>query len=445
MADYNFEGKDEPTVLGSYNSYKGKRTTAARKLELLLDLQSKSYSSITSAQINDSLKQNERIVEILAAQAHWLLGNKHAKGKDFVDEAEAWVEQVRTYSDLAIQVHHKANVGAQGPAVAPGVAPTMAGAVTKPDQELRPAKLQKDTTMGELRDWQDQFTSYYNSSNLRQMTYLQQQGYLLSNLDTDISRHLRRIITATTPLFPTAGSVSCFDLLSTYFSQRNPVHVRRQAFFRASQKEGQSVLDFRAQLRQLGNEGDLENLSLEGCYCLMYQLGVKDEVLRRELCKVRQPNLAEFDAILEAHALMEASEKLRGKTAQSNRAAGQAKKPPSSGSSSSSSNPQRIKITEEEKSRRKAIRGKCYWCASGDHMIPGCKIPGTVVCKSCNNQGHIAPACLKSSSARASAADSSAYSGQLQLQYHPSAPAASSFYVPQPYQQFNQPTPDLPL
>ena len=89
MADYNFEGKEEPTVLGSYNSYKGKRTTAARKLELLLDLQSKSYSSITSAQINDSLKQNERIVEILAAQAHWLLGNKHAKGKDFVDEAEA--------------------------------------------------------------------------------------------------------------------------------------------------------------------------------------------------------------------------------------------------------------------------------------------------------------------------------------------------------------------
>ena len=98
-------------------------TTAARKLELLLDLQSKSYSAITSAQINDSLKQNERIVEILAAQAHWLFSNKHAKGKDFVDEAEQWVEQVRTYSDLAIQVHHKAIVGAQGPAIAPGVAP----------------------------------------------------------------------------------------------------------------------------------------------------------------------------------------------------------------------------------------------------------------------------------------------------------------------------------
>ena len=252
MADYDFEGKDEPTVLGSYNSYKGKRTTAARKLELLLDLQSKDYSAITSASINDCLKSCERIVEILAAQANWLLANKHAKAKDFIDKTTAWVEEVRTYADLSIQVHHKHNVGA----IAPGAKPPSAGAVTKPDQELRPAKLQKDISMGELRDWQEQFQSYYNSSNLRQMTYLQQQGYLLSNLDTDICRHLRRVITATTPIFPTPGSVSCFTLLTQYFAQRNPVHVRRQAFFRASQKEGQSVLDFRAQLRQRGNEGE---------------------------------------------------------------------------------------------------------------------------------------------------------------------------------------------
>ena len=131
----------------------------------------------------------------------------------------------------------------QNPA-APNVAPAGAGAVTKPDQELRPPKLNNDTTMGELRDWKEQFSSYYNSSNLRQMTYLQQQGYLLSTLDKDIGRHLCREITVTTPLFPTVGSVSCFNILTAYFSQRNPIHLRRQAFFCASQKEGQSVLDF---------------------------------------------------------------------------------------------------------------------------------------------------------------------------------------------------------
>ena len=153
MADYDFEGKDEVAVLGSYNSYKGKRTTAARKLELLLDLQSKTYSAVTSSSINDCLKSCERIVEILAAQANWLLDNKHAKGKDFIDESTSWVEEVRTYADLAIQLHHKHHVGAAAPVVAPGVAPAGTGAVTKPDQELRPAKLQKDISMGELRDW----------------------------------------------------------------------------------------------------------------------------------------------------------------------------------------------------------------------------------------------------------------------------------------------------
>ena len=81
-----------------------------------------------------------------------------------------------------------------------------AGAATKPDQELNPPKLHNDTTMGELRDWKDQFTSYYNSSNLRQMTYLQQQGYLLSTLDKDNGRHVRRVLTVTTPIFPTPGS-----------------------------------------------------------------------------------------------------------------------------------------------------------------------------------------------------------------------------------------------
>ena len=276
------------------------------------------------------------------------------------------------------------------------------------------------------------------------MTYLQQQGYLLSTLDTEITRHLRREITATTPIFPTAGSKSCFDLMTQYFSQRNPIHLRRQAFFSATQKEGQSVLDFRAHLRALGNEGDLESLTLEGCYCLVYQLGVKDDTLRRELCKVSVPTLAEFDTILEAHALVEASEKLRAKSAHANRASGPQKKP--SGSSSSKTNPARVKLTEEEKKRRGAIKGKCYRCGAGDHMIPGCTFPPTVVCKACKNPGHIAVACVKTSSARATT-DSSPDPNQLQLQYSPdSSSTASSFYVPQAgHQSYNQPTPQLPL
>ena len=81
MADYNFEGKTQTDVLGSYNSYKGKHTMAACKLELLLELQSKNYSPLTNATINAQLASTERIVEILAALANWLHEDKHAKAK----------------------------------------------------------------------------------------------------------------------------------------------------------------------------------------------------------------------------------------------------------------------------------------------------------------------------------------------------------------------------
>ena len=79
-------------------------------------------------------------------------------------------------------------------------------------------------------------------------------------------------------------------------------------------------------------------------------------------------------------------------------------------------------------------------------MIPQCKLPSNVTCNSCKSQGHIASVCTKSSSARASYIDSKADSGALlqQLPYSPNPPVASSFYVPQ-HQQFNQPTPELPL
>ena len=54
-------------------------TTASRKLELLLDLQSKNYSAITATNIHDQLAQTERVEDILAALAEWLKVNRHPK------------------------------------------------------------------------------------------------------------------------------------------------------------------------------------------------------------------------------------------------------------------------------------------------------------------------------------------------------------------------------
>ena len=103
--------------------------------------------------------------------------------------------------------------------------------------------------------------------------------------------------------------------------------------------------------------------------------------------------LAEFDTLLEAHALMEASEKQRAKTAQANLTKGPQKKSPP--------NPNKIRLSEEERKHRKHFQGKCCRCGAGNHMIPQCKVPANVTCNSCKCQGHIANVCTKSSSDRA--------------------------------------------
>ena len=162
MADYNFDNKEVDDIVASYTTYKGKFTTASRKLELLVDLQSKNYSAATTTSINDQLAKSERIVDILAALAEWLKVNRHPKREEFIEETANWSEKIRVLADSAIKLHHAQTVRGQNPA-APNVAPAGAGAVTKPDQELRPPKLNNDTTMGELRDWKEQFTSYYLS------------------------------------------------------------------------------------------------------------------------------------------------------------------------------------------------------------------------------------------------------------------------------------------
>ena len=150
MADYYFEDKTSAKIVGSYTSYKGKDTTATRKLELLLDLQSKCYSAVTATSINEQISKTERIVDILNALAAMLQDNKYEKADDFVKEAENLVERVRVCADLSIKLHHSHTIGNKGPGqnpVAPNVAPVGAGAVTKPDQELRPPKLHNDTTI----------------------------------------------------------------------------------------------------------------------------------------------------------------------------------------------------------------------------------------------------------------------------------------------------------
>ena len=65
MADYNFDNKEVDDIVASYTAYKGKFTTTSRKLELLVDLQSKKNSAVTATHINEHLAKTERVIDCL--------------------------------------------------------------------------------------------------------------------------------------------------------------------------------------------------------------------------------------------------------------------------------------------------------------------------------------------------------------------------------------------
>ena len=69
-----------------------------------------------------------------------------------------------------------------------------------------------------------------------------------------------------------------------------------------------------------------------------------------------------------------------------------------------------------EKERRLSLRGKCFRCAKGDHMIPACTYPESVKCNLCGGVGHITPACSRRQTANST----------QQIPHTSSAPSPSS-------------------
>ena len=130
------------------------------------------------------------------------------------------------------------------------------------------------------------------------------------------------------------------------------------------------------------------------------------------------------------------------------------------------------KVGSSERSRRAALRGRCFRCSKEDHLLPQCSYPSSVKCNTCNSQGHISPACGKRQAANLSQAAPPTSSSpasfnsqmqQLSLGFDGAAHSPSSFTSPDGaasanwgsqsvssragtfYTPSNRPTPEMPL
>ena len=113
---------------------------------------------------------------------------------------------------------------------------------------------------------------------------------------------------------------------------------------------------------------------------MMLQIGASDPALRRELGAIRNPTLNNFNDKIEgfeqarktemssAHGLVAKGSTPRRQTVQQN-----------SNPSKSAQN----KAGGSERSRRAALRGRCFRCSREDHLLPQCSYPSSVKCNTC--------------------------------------------------------------
>ena len=85
------------------------------------------------------------------------------------------------------------------------------------------------------------------------------------------------------------------------FLESYSIHLRRNQFFNARQKEGQSVIEFREELLSLIDEADGVNIGVNDLICMMLQIGISDPALQWELGSIWNPTLAAFNDKLEGY------------------------------------------------------------------------------------------------------------------------------------------------
>ena len=148
----------------------------------------------------------------------------------------------------------------------------------KPVTDLKPDVLTFDATVAHARRWKKDFEAYHSALNMRLFLVRNQQAFLLRCLDDDVSARISRLSTATTPIFPQLNMVSCFSLIDNFFKERNPILMRRIFFFTCKQSSTKDELAFMEDVRSAADEGDIAGMSVEDAICLVYVIGVKDDI-----------------------------------------------------------------------------------------------------------------------------------------------------------------------
>lgn len=274
--------------------------------------------------------------------------------------------------------------------------------VLKPNLALKPEMLNLDTTPTEFTIWLDRFDTYYTSSKMNLSTLREQQQYFFSCMSPLLAHRLKGKITSSLPVLPPVGTPaqkedekpnSCITALVRDFRHRFPIFLRRLAFYRSQQAQGQLMSEWVLSLTDQGDQCELDTMSTDDLYVHRILTGCTNDALLKELLKLKQPTFAELDiAISEYEVRTQCVRDVKTPKAAVNTA--QAKKP-------NTQKQYQAKDVKQKQEGKKTVTNtntnagnsafKCYRCGNRNSMHECHAIKA--ICKNCKKVGHFAGVC----------------------------------------------------
>ena len=307
--------------------------------------------------------------------------------------------------------------------------------VRKPNLALQPNKLSRDNTPVEFNIWLQAYEAYYTSSCMDLCSQTERLAYFKNCLEPGLIARIQNQLTNDTPILHTAKELellerekkecdpnfdmndyeppsdheleddgneppSAFQILRNEFLNEYPIFNRRLDFYRSCQSGGQSFSEWTQQLRRMGDECLLGELTVDSLYVLRYLTGIRNQKLCDELLKIKNPTVAKLDERIQQFEVSQRQFKgiqnSSGKTLAHNTQAKKktfspnATKPNHHKNKTPTSNTQH-KTSNPNTSQNSTQKYYCYRCGHSDRNH-NCKAL-QAVCKNCGKKGHFKGVC----------------------------------------------------
>ena len=297
---------------------------------------------------------------------------------------------------------------------------------------LKPPRLSLDSPPLELRQWCEKLQAFFASNGLERVTLLEQQSYVKSLIDDDLSVKVFVNVDDQTEVFGNDGVVK---LIKDEFLLRYPLFSRRLEFFRYSRGQNQSPSNFVANLTLLGYEADLGKLSQDEIMVFRILTGVKDEQLLTKLLELKEPTFVNVKLKITNYESTKASKATFKDASRPSYAA-------AVNQVSSAAHGARPKTQTQGQPKSGGLtphdlKNKCGACGSPKHRKKDCERGAGAVCQKCGKTGHYKSVCLSDFFAKQKASGGGA-SGHQQSAAQGATPNRVASVKDETFQQFQQ-------